>query len=114
MPFHSPLFFHARDPDNIKSHHIQQQKAVVLVDSVINSGKTVIEFVQHIRKLSSSIRIMIVAGVAHAQSVEENLTKAFSAYDGITLVALRLSDNKDTGSGDTDTGHRLFNTTHLA
>jgi hypothetical protein len=26
---------------------------------------------------------------------------------------LRVSDNKYTGKGTTDTGHRLFNSTHL-
>ena len=50
-------------------HHIQVQRTVLLVDSVVNSGKTVVQFVQHIRNLHATIRVVVVAGVVQAQSV---------------------------------------------
>jgi uracil phosphoribosyltransferase/soluble P-type ATPase len=108
------MFVHARQPDDIKRHHLQRQRTVLLVDSVVNSGRTVVEFVQHIRRLHTTIRIVVVAGVIQANSVSAG--GPFQAFDcdaNLSLVALRLSDNKFTGKGTTDTGNRLFNTTHL-
>ncbi|CAD6568849.1 MAG: hypothetical protein ASARMPRED_002077 [Alectoria sarmentosa] len=108
------MFVHASDADNIKLHHLQGQLTVILVDSVVNTGKTVIEFVQHVRKLHATIRIVVVAGVVQAQCVSEgSLNQALARYANLHLIALRLSETKFTGSGKTDTGNRLFNTTHL-
>ncbi|MCJ1360183.1 MAG: hypothetical protein MMC33_010186 [Icmadophila ericetorum] len=109
-------FVHASRLDDIKLHHLQGQRTVVLVDSVVNSGKTVVQFVQHIRNLQPTIRIVVVAGVIQAQSIGSggSLTQALTHHtETIALVALRLSNNKFTGRGTTDTGNRLFNTTHL-
>jgi len=106
------MFVHAGRPEDIMLHHLQRQTTVVLVDSVVNSGKTVVEFVQHIRKLHSTIRIVVVAGVAQAR-FEGSFTLTLAHHRKLSLVALRLSDNKFTGSGTTDTGNRLFNTTRL-
>lgn len=108
------MFVHASRPDDIMLHHLQGQLTVVLVDSVVNSGKTVVQFVQHVRNLHATIRIVVIAGVAQAQSVSGNSFAQALAHDAkLSLVALRLSDNKFTGKGTTDTGNRLFNTTHL-
>lgn len=106
-------FVHAKDPGDVKPHHLEGMKTVLLVDSVVNSGKSVVEFVEHVLKLQPTIRIVVIAGVVQADSVGEDglLTKCLAGH---TVVALRLSENKYTGSGGTDTGNRLFNTTHLA
>lgn len=113
--FPQAMFVHASSAGQIKYHHLEKQLTVILVDSVINSGKTVIEFVQHVRQLHATIRIVIVAAVVQAQCVSGagNLSQALSKYAKTHLVALRLSETKFTGSGTTDTGNRLFNTTHL-
>ncbi|MCJ1437912.1 hypothetical protein MMC27_007299 [Xylographa pallens] len=108
------MFVHAGDADDIKLHHLEGQLTVILVDSVVNTGKTVVEFVQHIRKLHATIRIVVVAGVVQAQCVSGgSLNRTLADYPQIHLIALRLSDTKFTGSGNTDTGNRLFNTTRL-
>jgi uracil phosphoribosyltransferase len=108
-------FFHASHSNDIKLHHLQGQRTIVLVDSVVNSGKTVLEFVQRIRNLDATIRIVVIAGVAQAQFVSgDGLAKALALHGKLTLIALRLSENKFTGSGTTDTGNRLFNTTHMS
>lgn len=108
------MFVHASRPDDIMLHHLQGQLTVVLVDSVVNSGKTVVQFVQHVRNLHATVRIVVVAGVVQAQCVSGgSLDQALSRHANLSLVALRLSDNKFTGRGTTDTGNRLFNTTHL-
>ena len=114
------MFVHANDPGDIKLHHLEGQTALILVDSVINTGKTIIHFVKHIRQIHATIRIVIVAGVVQAECVSGDtrgirgtLCQGLSQYAKLHLVALRLSDTKFTGSGTTDTGNRLFNTTHL-
>lgn len=105
---------HAKLPDDIKDHHLQGQFTVVLVDSVVNSGKSVIDFVQHIYSLHATIRIVVVAGVVQAQAVSGGpLAHELACHPNLSVIALRLSDNKFTGRGTTDTGNRLFNTTHL-
>jgi len=112
--FPRATFIHAKRPEDIEPNHLLRQHAVVLVDSVVNSGKTVVNFVQHIRSLHPTIRIVVVAGVVQAQSVSEGgSTHALARHTNFSLVALRLSDNKFTGRGTTDTGNRLFNTTYL-
>ena len=108
------MFVHASDADDIKLHHLQGQLTIILVDSVVNTGKTIVEFVQHVRKFHATIRIVIVAGVVQAQCVSRGgLNQALAHHTNLHLIALRLSDTKFTGSGTTDTGNRLFNTTHL-
>lgn len=108
------MFVHASRPDDVKIHHLQNQRTVVLVDSVVNSGETAVQFVRKVRNLHATIRIVIVAGVVQAQSVSRGLlARELANHAKVSLVALRLSDNKFTGSGTTDTGNRLFNTTHL-
>lgn len=109
------MFVHASSPDDVKIHHLQNQRTVVLVDSVVNSGETAVQFVRKVRNLHATIRIVIVAGVIQAQSVSRGLlARELASHAKVSLVALRLSDNKFTGSGTTDTGNRLFNTTHLS
>ena len=108
------MFVHASRPADIMLHHLQGKLTVVLVDSVVNSGKTVVQFVQHVRNLHATIRIVIIAGVVQAQSVSGGShAQSLARHAELSLVALRLSDNKFTGRGSTDTGNRLFNTTHL-
>lgn len=107
-------FFHANEPTDMKELHLEGQLTVVLVDSVVNSGKTIVDFVKHIRKLHATIRIAVVTAVAQAQSVaKDGPLQKLALHGKITLIALRISENKFTGRGTTDTGNRLFNTTHL-
>ncbi|KAJ7442400.1 uracil phosphoribosyltransferase-domain-containing protein [Mycena galericulata] len=108
------MFVHAKKPEELNNEHLKGRETVVLVDSVVNSGKSVEEFVQHIRTLDSSIPIVVVAGVIQAQSLSDGILGDILARDdNVGFVSLRLSDNKYTGKGTTDTGHRLFNSTHL-
>ncbi|KAI9746656.1 MAG: hypothetical protein M1818_000370 [Claussenomyces sp. TS43310] len=108
------MFIHASCPEDVKLHHLEGQLTVVLVDSVVNSGKSVIAFEEHIRKLHAAIRIVVVAGVVQAASVSKSsLISQFARKTSLDIIALRLSENKFTGRGTTDTGNRLFNTTHV-
>ena len=113
--FRLAMFVHAAQPSDIKLHHLHKQQAVLLVDSVVNSGKSVAKFIQHVRSLDTTVRIIVIAGVVQAQSLSEGVfSQALEDDMNLGLVALRLSDNKFTGKGTTDTGNRLFNTTQLS
>lgn len=110
------MFVHASHPEDIKVHHLRGQHTVILVDSVVNTGKTVVQFVRKIRNLHATIHIVVVAGVVQAQANSKTggtLGQSLTGHPNVSLVALRVSENKFTGTGTTDTGNRLFNTTHL-
>ncbi|KAL9026977.1 MAG: hypothetical protein Q9196_004437 [Gyalolechia fulgens] len=106
-------FLHANRPEQVLPVHLKNQRSLILVDSVVNSGKTAEQFIHHIRHLNATIRIVVVAGVVQAQSIAGGSFARALAQNEVSLVALRLSENKYTGHGTTDTGHRLFNTTRL-
>ncbi|OBT85363.1 hypothetical protein VE02_05057 [Pseudogymnoascus sp. 03VT05] len=108
------MLVHASQPEDLRLLHIAQQDSIILVDSVINTGKTVLEFVEHVRKLRPTIRIVVVANVVQDKFISGETAANLASHGNISLIALRLSKNQFTGSGDTDTGNRLFNTTHLA
>lgn len=104
------MFFHAKNPTDLKSKHIEGLKQIILVDSVINTGESIRDLITYIRKdLDSQIPIIVVAGVVQADFAKQELDFA----KDVTFVALRFSDTKFKGKGGTDTGHRLFNSTHL-
>jgi len=106
-------FVHAKkfgeiDPGNFKDKH-----TVVLVDSVINTGRSIIEFVKPLTKRYPKIRVVVITGVIQADVVDNAGQFAKLVDHGMYVIALRKSDNRFTGRGGTDTGHRLFNTTNL-
>lgn len=112
--FPNAMFVHADHHDGITSELLKDRHTVILVDSVVNSGKSILQFVKHIRSHHATIKIVAVAGVVQSQSVCGRSPIRLLAHDAkITVVALRLSENKFAGKGTTDTGNRLFNTVHL-
>lgn len=113
--FPQAMFIHASTAEDVKMHHVQGRTNLILVDSVVNSGKSVIEFIKRVIRLEPNISITVVAGVVQAEAIaESHLFAKVIRRHGAGLVALRVSENKFTGTKTTDTGNRLFNTTHLA
>ncbi|KAK1655172.1 uracil phosphoribosyltransferase-domain-containing protein [Colletotrichum phormii] len=110
--FPGAIFIHAKHATELTKKTLGGMTTLLLVDSVVNSGKSIKEFVDHIRGLELGIRIVVVAGVVQAKAMS-NVLEPLACEGDLSLVALRLSDNKFTGSGGTDTGNRLFNTVHL-
>jgi uracil phosphoribosyltransferase/phosphoserine phosphatase/adenylate kinase len=112
--FPAASFLHARQPADICAQHLEGLVTIILVDSVINSGETVAGFLQHIRNLHATVRVVIVAGVLQEKSTSPTGSLGQLSQEGpVEVVTLRLSENQFTGKGATDTGNRLFNTTHL-
>jgi len=100
----------------MQAKHLEGKWTVILVDGVINTGESIVKFVRHIReKLSRQIRIVIVAGVVQKGAVGKSgmLQTGLAGMGDVSLVALRTSGNAWKGTGGTDTGNRLFNSTHL-
>lgn len=100
------MLANAKDAADIKLHHPQGQLTVILVDSVVNTGKTILEFVQHARKLHATNRIVLVHGVVQVLCVSEGGLKQTRAnYAKPHLVELRLYNTKFTGSGTIGVPH---------
>lgn len=81
-----------------------ENKTIILVDSVINTGKSILKIIESLYK-NPIKRIIIVTLI-----LQKDAMKVFEEYKNISLYALRISQNKYTGKGGTDTGNRLFNT----
>ncbi|KAL4742378.1 uracil phosphoribosyltransferase-domain-containing protein [Aspergillus similis] len=112
--FPKARFHEAKEPKEVEKKYLEGIVTVILVDAVINSGESMAQFVQHIQEMDGTVRIIIVAGVIQDQAVRGcSRLRAVARSTELTVVALRLSENKYTGKGTTDTGNRLFNTTHL-
>lgn len=98
--FPAAMYHFAKDQTDIEPKHVAGKNTIILADWVINTGKGMVEFVKHIREnLSSQIRIVLVAGVVQEEAVEENRTdgvlqKELAGMGEVTLVALRISQNK--------------------
>lgn len=109
------MYKHADKPIDLHDSHLQGRSRVILVDSVVNTGGSIIDFVKHIRKLGRSIPIVVVTGVVQQDAVSKGgpLHRANYRYGNTSVVASRQLKNKYKGKGGTDSGNRLFNTTHL-
>lgn len=79
-----------------------KNRDVIIVDSVINSGETIIKYIDSFKDAKSISCISIVM-----QSQFKNLAKE---YSDILFLTSRVSDNYYVGVGATDTGNRLFGT----
>ncbi|KAK3614237.1 hypothetical protein LTR56_027383 [Elasticomyces elasticus] len=108
------MFVHAKKMEDLAAGHLRDQSMVILVDAVINTGHSIVEFVERVRELKPGIQIVVVAGVIQADTVKPGGTIRKLALEGnLSVVALRLSENSYKGHKATDTGDRLFNTTEV-
>jgi uracil phosphoribosyltransferase/phosphoserine phosphatase/adenylate kinase len=110
-------FVHSKKFGDIDQNHFKGRKTIILVDSVVNSGTSIVEYLVPLREKLPDVKIVVAAGVVQEGAVkvvkEGTLGYHLRKDPNLTLVALRTSLRKFTGKGTTDTGHRLFNTTYL-
>lgn len=115
---------HAKDPSEILDIDLSHCKTLILVDYVLNNGKTIREFIRNISKRSvyqGLLDVKVLIGVTQKKAIR-GIEAEFGKLGGATLwnscirsvsfYSLRVSDNKYKGIGQTDTGHRLFGTTY--
>ena len=92
-----------KDFDPLKEDPAIADKTVIVVDSVINTGKSIRSILNKLIELRC--KHLIIATLL--MQSEAALTEEFP---GVVIYALRVSNNKYKGIGGTDTGNRLFNT----
>lgn len=92
---------------------------LAVLQRACHTGKGMVEFVRHIREdLSGRVRIVMVAGLVQEEVVGKDgmegvFARELAGVGDMTLVTLRVLKNEHTGTGGTDMGHRLFDSTHL-
>ncbi|PNS21354.1 hypothetical protein CAC42_1133 [Sphaceloma murrayae] len=59
---------HAKVPEDIKRDHLKACFNLVIVDSVMNTGESVVEFIEHVRAMHATVRIVVIAGCAEEQA----------------------------------------------
>ena len=86
---------------------------IILVDSVINTGSSIKRAIAFIHRLANEfnvpIQLIIMSGVIQ----EEAAYLLPRQYPRARFITLRVSKNKYTGRGSSDTGNRLFTTTEV-
>ena len=86
-----------------------KEKRIIIVDSVINTGRSILSIISAIKERSPEVDILIAANV-----IQE---KAFDQLAGCKVFAVRVSKNffigknqaAQTGRSGPDTADRLFN-----
>jgi len=101
--FTDSQFFPVTEIDN----NDLENKIIIVVDAVINTGKSIEKAIEHLRRCKP--RKIIVATLI----MQKDAIHLSEKYSEIYFYALRVSENKYVGKGGTDTGNRLFNTTNL-
>ena len=110
----SAVFLHAKHAHDVTAAYLEGTSAVILVDSVVNSGNTMIEFVGQVHELKRTVAIVMLVGVVQSESIMRlKMLHQRLEHPRVALVALRISENKYKGQGGTDTGNRLYNTIKL-
>lgn len=92
-----------------EKHQVRIKYTVVIVDSVINTGKSIMRIIDELKNHNPGIDVIIAANVIQNEAVE-----LFKDY---LVFATRLSKNsfvgvnqsKQTGKTGPDTADRLFN-----
>lgn len=82
-------------------------RVVVVVDSVINTGKSIRGVLECVAK-SNPLKISVAAVVAYKPSLDELIVD----FPNVDFHVARVSDRSYVGNGSTDTGSRLFCTTN--
>lgn len=81
-----------------------QDKIVIIVDAVINTGRSMLQMIEKTRGMG--VKKVFVATLV----MQKEALSLVGKYPEIAFYALRVSENKYVGKGGTDTGNRLFNT----
>lgn len=125
--FPSAQFIHFYDQENeidqrnnlldkaLHSSDTKKPLNVAVVDSVINTGSSIKRAINHIYQVAKVVSpdLEIVLFVLSGVMQQEAAVELPRLYPRVRFVTLRVSDNKFTGKGGSDTGNRLFGTTSL-
>jgi uracil phosphoribosyltransferase len=94
-------------PEDWKRNEIPpiEGKSLIIVDSVINTAKTMIPTIEQVKQLNP--KKIIVASIVMPASTRDLLEQR---YPEVCFYTARVSTNSYVGKGSTDTGNRLYGT----
>lgn len=95
------VFILSNNVDDIELIYIDGRD-VIIVDSVINTGETIINYINSFQSAKSVSCISIV--------MQSLFKKTADQYPNVLFLTSRVSENYYIGKGATDTGNRLFGT----
>ncbi|WP_394952479.1 uracil phosphoribosyltransferase [uncultured Helicobacter sp.] len=98
--FPKAIYRLANSPE--ESLKMLKNKKIILVDSVVNSGRTIEAFLQ---KIPSENTLYLATSVVY-EPTKERLALSYA----LRIVTIRISKNSYIGQGGSDTGNRLFHT----
>ncbi len=100
--FPNAMYILAKTAEDIPQDIMQNtsHKKIILADSVVNSGKTIMEFLQ---KIPSSNTLYLATNVLY----EPTQYKLLQKY-ALHIVTIRISTHSYVGQAQSDTGNRLF------
>ncbi|KAB8260221.1 uracil phosphoribosyltransferase-domain-containing protein [Aspergillus pseudonomiae] len=94
------MFVHAKQPSDLQDDLLKDTVAVILVDSVVNSGATIQSFLEHIRSIKKDAPVAVLTGVIQVECASGGrLTPALTKHRNVQFITLRISENKYKGTG---------------
>jgi hypothetical protein len=97
--------YHAKKPEDIVLKQLAGHNTVLLVDVVINTGKSVAEMITRVDELDKDIRIILLAGVIQADAItHKEQLHCLGKSVAFTVNCLRTSATKFVVARVTDTG----------
>ena len=97
-------FITIKKVEELKEYEIYlNNRNIIVVDSVINSGKSIIPIIEYLQ--SKNNKITVATNVIN--------DKAVPKFKDVRLHTIRISSNSYVGTKSIDTGNRLFNTVEL-
>lgn len=96
------VYLLSNSPDDVAAEYMTGRD-VVIVDSVINSGKTLINYLSVVKGMNSVTVICLVMQEKFKPVIQTD-------YPNVNFIVSRVSQNSYVGAGKTDTGNRLFGT----
>ncbi|PIG82544.1 hypothetical protein AARAC_010163 [Aspergillus arachidicola] len=98
--FERAMFMHVNQLIDLQHDHLEDRFAAIPVDSVVNSGGTILDFVRHIRDLNKEVPVVVITGVMQAKCVSGGrLTAALAKYGHLQFITLRISENNSRTQG---------------
>lgn len=99
--FHKANFILSKSVNDIKDNEYLNNKNIIFVDSVINTGDTIKEYLNYLEDKTN--KIYVATNVIYRPTIEK-----LSKFD-VDIFTIRISDNTYKGQWESDTGNRLFN-----
>lgn len=91
----------------IVSKHSLESKTVIIVDAVINTGKSIAKILNQL--IGAKCYKIVVATLV----MQDDARQLAIDFPDVRFYALRVSENRYKGTKGIDTGNRLFNTLDL-